>query len=113
MASRRRAVGGGDRQSMFAWADPAELLKAADRRGGAVVFEAAEAVRIARGGPPRLPVVRVPAGKEAALRAGAREFHGRIVCWSCSQVLAGEDLLRNSPGLLVCPGCGARLPFVE
>ena len=124
MASRRRAVDAVDRPTACAWATPAALLKIAERRGGAVVFEAPEAVRIARGGPPRLPAVatagavgqlvssQVEPQREGGAK-GIREFHGRIVCWSCTQVLAEADMLRSAPGCLSCPGCGARLPFVE
>jgi len=79
------------------------------------VFEAPETSRIVRDRTPRIPRVRVARREPDSfgLPFGARRFAGRVTCWSCGIDLAEADLVRTGPGSIVCPGCGARLPFVE
>jgi len=121
MAGKRRLAPavGPDRQIRFQWLDPADVLAAASQRGGAVVYEAPDTSRIVRGKPVRLPRVRVKRAAEPSeppsrgLPFGARRIEGRVTCWSCAQELAEHQLVHVGPGLISCPGCGARLPFSE
>lgn len=115
MARRRIATRAEDRQVSFAWSDPAEVIDRAVRRG-AVVFEAPEASEIRHGRTPRVPRVKTRAPQEPpslGLPFGVREVEGHVTCWSCAEELSEGDLVRNGPGNVVCPGCGARLPFVD
>lgn len=113
MASRRIPPGD-DRQVSFSWIDPSEVMASADRRGGAVVFEAPEASRLVRGRAPKLPRVRAAKPRLASmgLPFAAREDDGLASCWSCGKELA-DEVVRVGPGMVACPGCGARIPFGE
>jgi hypothetical protein len=104
-----------ERQIRFSWLDPAEVIASAERRGGAVVFEAPETSRIVREPTPRIPRIRQSRREPESfgLPFGARRSAGRVACWSCAADLMEADLLRTGPGTIVCPGCGARLPFAE
>jgi hypothetical protein len=35
-----------------------------------------------------------------------------VTCWSCAQELREAEVVDAGPGTRLCPGCGARLPFV-
>jgi hypothetical protein len=105
-----------ERQVRFSWLDPSEVIASAERRGGAVVYEAPETSRIVKERTPRIPRVRVHRTREPesfGLPFGARRYGGRFTCWSCAADLGESDVVRTGPGNLACPGCGARLPFIE
>jgi hypothetical protein len=107
----------GDRQVVFTWVDPGDVLRSADERGGAVVFEAPDVSRIVRGKAPRLPRVKVRGGaaepRSMGLPFGLRRVQGRLTCWSCAQDFDEGELVRARPGHVTCPGCGAHIPFAE
>jgi hypothetical protein len=113
MADRRRTTD--DRQIQFSWIDPEEVLRNAEERGGAVIFEAPDTSRIVASKPPRLPRIRTKAPAREpdslGLPFGTRVKDGRIMCWSCGQDVEESELVRSGPGACTCPGCGARLPF--
>lgn len=116
MADRRRAGPGDERQVAFTWSDPEEVLRNAEERGGSVLFEAPDTSRIVATKPPRLPRVRTtrsgPATPESlGLPFGTRVKDGRITCWSCGGEMDEGQAVSVGPGLVNCPGCGARLPF--
>jgi hypothetical protein len=114
MAGKRAVVD--ERQITWTWTDPEELLEREAERGP-VVFEAADASKIVTTRPPKLPRVRQKKGQAGpeppsmGLPFGAREHEGRVVCWSCAQSLSDAEVVTAGPGMRVCPGCGARLPF--
>jgi hypothetical protein len=114
MAGKRQRIE--ERQVAWHWVDPVQLLREEEERGD-VVFEAPEASRIVTGRPPRLPRVRLRRQRTAEIESvglpfGVREESGRVTCWSCGQTIGEDDALPAGPGAQVCPGCGARLPFV-
>jgi hypothetical protein len=114
MSGKRQRVE--ERQVTWHWVDPVQLLREEEERGD-VVFEAPEASRIVTARPPRLPRVRLRRSRgneieSVGLPFGARVQENRVTCWSCAQVLVESDALPAGPGVQVCPGCGARLPFV-
>lgn len=114
MADRRRTVD--DKQVRFTWTDPEEIVRNAEERGGAVLFEAPDTSRIIATKPPRLPRVRTKGASarepdSLGLPFGTRERDGQIMCWSCGQEIGEADVVRSGPGAAGCPGCGARLPF--
>jgi hypothetical protein len=119
MADGKGARSRADLQTTFAWFNGEKVLKAAEERGGTVLFEAPDVSRIVRTQPPRLPRVRVKrgtAGKEPpslGLPFGPRLTDGAVSCWSCARELGETEVVRTGPGLSTCPGCGARLPFAE
>jgi hypothetical protein len=113
MAGRRPTS---DRQVEITWGPPRELLDPAD---GEVVFEAPVVSKIVSGKAPRIPKVKVRRAvpqdpPSLGLPFGVRELsEGRFVCWSCGEDMEETAVVRNSPGRLACPGCGAFLPFAE
>jgi hypothetical protein len=98
-----------ERQSSFAWADPARVLDAAH---GKVVYEAPELSRLTRPRPPRRAAATPEEIQSLGLPFGARRVDGRSVCWSCGRDLP-EGGVRQGPGNQLCPGCGAKIPFSE
>ena len=114
MSGKRQRVE--ERQVAWHWVDPVQLLREEEERGD-VVYEAPEASRIVTTRPPRLPRVRLRRQKSAELESvglpfGVREDAGRVTCLSCAQTIVEGEALPAGPGAQVCPGCGARLPFV-
>jgi hypothetical protein len=113
----RRGSGGAraaDRQTSFAWSEPGAVLDAVH---GQVVFEDPEVSRIVAEKAPRVPRVRTrPARSEPdslGLPFGLRAAQGRFSCWSCAVEIRESDVVRTGPGSVICPGCGARLPFAD
>ncbi|MBI4508556.1 MAG: hypothetical protein HY698_02895 [Deltaproteobacteria bacterium] len=116
MAGKRALLGA--RQAYFSWIDPTVLLDERKRKEGEVVFEVPFANQVATATAPRLPRIRqrrTPQAEPASmgLPFGAHDVDGRLTCWSCAQVLGDNDVLARGPNIFACPGCGARLPFVE
>jgi hypothetical protein len=125
MSSKRHRVD--DRQITWTWIDPEQVLRDEAERGD-VVFEAPEASKIVAARPPPLPRIRqrrnringtyhdeppsygLPFGARREDGGGAEE--ARLTCWSCGQSIAESAVLTAGHGVQVCPGCGARLPFV-
>jgi hypothetical protein len=107
-----------ERQITWRWIDAEELLKTEEDRGP-VVFEAPDASRIVAARPPPLPRVRQrrhagppPEVRSLGLPFGTRADGPRITCWSCAQAMGEGEVVPTDTGQVVCPGCGARLPFV-
>ena len=118
MSSKRHRVD--ERQVTWTFTDPEQVLREEATRGD-VVFEAPDASKIVAARPPKLPRVRQRRNRLGArddepesfgLPFGTRVDEGRLTCWSCGQIVAESDVLSAGPGFQVCPGCGARLPFV-
>lgn len=113
MSGKRQRVD--ERQVAWHWVDPAKVVQEEEQRGD-VVFEAPDASRIVTARPPRLPKVRQRRAKEEivsyGLPFGTRLDEGRVACWSCAQELRETEVVDAGPGTRLCPGCGARLPFV-
>ena len=111
MGKRRAPTGHDDRQLEVPWADPREVMRRAEARGP-VVFEAPASAtsRLTR---TRVPRVRVAAAARdeilsLGLPFGVTADH---TCWACGAAV--ESGSRVGPGLAVCPGCGAKLPFED
>src|SRR5438477_190686 len=112
MAKRR--VPADERQEIFPWARPDQVVRLAG--SGAVIFEAPELSRIVRSSTPLLPRVqqrRAPQLQSLGLPFGLRTLDGGWSCWSCARDLTDADVVRAGPGYTTCPGCGARLPFTD
>ena len=101
---------------MFIWSDPDEVLRAAGERGD-TLFEAPDVSRIVVPGKvPRLPRVKQRLAGEPesiGLPFAPRTVDGRVICWSCACDIVEGEAVRVSPGMVSCPGCGARIPFAE
>ena len=114
MAGKRAQID--ERQVTWTWIDPEELLEREEERGP-VVFLADNASKIVAARPPRLPRVKQKKGAAVVeppsmgLPFGARQHEGRVICWSCAQQIGDAEVVQAGPGMRVCPGCGARLPF--
>ena len=119
MSGKRHRVD--ERQITWSWNDPEQVLREEAERGD-VVFEAPDASKIVAARPPTLPRVRQRRNRingssyeeppSIGLPFGTRLAEGRLTCWSCAQTVAEGEVLSAGPGVQVCPGCGARLPFV-
>jgi hypothetical protein len=119
MSGKRHRVD--ERQITWHWSDPEQVLRDEEERGD-VVFEAPDASKIVTTRPPKLPKVRQRRQRigghhhdeplSFGLPFGARFEEGRVTCWSCGQEIAESDAVATGPGVKVCPGCGARLPFM-
>ena len=105
-----------DRQITFIWSDPDEVLRAEGDRGD-ILFEAPDVSRIVvKGRVPRLPRVKQRAVGEPesmGLPFTPRTVAGRVMCWSCACEIVEGEAVRVAPGMVSCPGCGARIPFAE
>lgn len=114
MSGKRRATD--DRQIVWSWIDPEDVLRSSEARGGDVLYEAPDASRIVAARPPKLPRVRARRAAPVeppslGLPFGRRASEGRITCWSCGAEIAEAEVGRD-PGTERCPGCGAFLPIV-
>ena len=117
MSGKRHRVD--EKQVTWLWSDPEQVLRNEGERGD-VVFEAPDASKIVTARPPRLPRVRQRRNRLGArdepdsmgLPFGTLVEDGRVACWSCRQEISAQEVMNAGPGLLVCPGCGARIPFV-
>jgi hypothetical protein len=100
------------RQLIAPWTDPFEVLKRAPPKGD-VVFESPDSSRLTRSRAARIPKVRVsPAGRAEILSLGLPfGLTTERTCWACGVNVDRSH--RVGPGLMICPGCGAKLPFEE
>jgi len=100
------------RQLVAPWTEPAEILRRAPE-SGEVVWESPESSRLTRARAAKVPKVRVsPAARAEILSLGLPfGVTADRTCWACGASIDRSH--RVGPGLMICPGCGAKLPFEE